>query len=170
MVFMIRKVKISEVKAKKSKDKLKNFLGGIIMRFSRDERKLLAFYAKKARQPQGNCLISDNELIKLLKFSDKEHLHNIKRKLKNLRLIDFTDLQKHVVLLNVKGQQVPKEVHPNIMVTQKGFDLGIKYNSVFGLFRVWLNEYYKWLMLVAAIIAAIISVISVIIGIMTLLK
>lgn len=130
------------------------------MRLSRDERKLLAFYAKKAGQPQGNCQISDDEPIKLLKFSDKKHLHDIKKKLMNRELISFTHLEKFSDFLNVNGQRKKIEVVPNVTVTKEGFDLGIKCNSIFGLSLVWLNEYYKWLMLIATIILVTIGIVT----------
>ena len=133
------------------------------MRLSKDERRLLAFYAKKAGQPFGDVRISDDELINILKFSDKKHLHNVKKEINKLGLISFTHLEKYKDFLNVNGRRISKDIVPNVTVTQEGFDLGIKYNSIFGLFRVWLNEYYKWLMLIATIIL-------VIIGILTLIK
>jgi len=139
----------------------KNSFGGIIMWLAKEERRLLAYYAKRAGQPSGNWRISDDELIRLMKFPSTEHLHNVKRKLKDKGLVDFTYLEKHADSLNVIGRAVPIELEPNVMVTQDGFDLGMEYTKLFGTFRVWCKEYY-WLW---AFIAALASIIGIIISI-----
>ena len=129
------------------------------MWLSKDERKLLAFYAKKAGQPFGNAQISDDELIRLMKFPSIQHLHNVKKALKDKGLIDFTYLEKHVHFLNVIGQQVPKNIDPNVTMTKESFYLGMKCNSPFSPFNIWFQDNYKWFL------PFIISVISIIVTI-----
>ena len=130
------------------------------MWLSRDERKLLAFYAKKAGQPFGNVQIGDDELIKLLKFSDKEHLHDTKKKLMDSGLISFTHLEKFDDFLNVTGQRKKIGVEPNVTVTKEGFHLGMKHDSPFSPFNVWFQDNYKWFL---SVIVAVISIIVTII-------
>jgi len=130
------------------------------MWLSKEQRKLLSFYAKKAEQPFGNCRVGDDELIKLLKFSDKERLHNIKKDLNKLGLISFTHLEKYEDSLNVNGRKVPINIEPNVTVTKEGFDLGIKYNSVFSPFNVWFWNNYKWFLpFIVTVIGIIVSII-----------
>jgi hypothetical protein len=153
---------MSAGKAKKPHDENEDSFGGIIMRLSKDERRLLAFYAKKAGQRFGNVQISDDELIKLLKFFDKEHLHNVKKELNKLGLISFTHLEKYKDFLNVNGRRIPKDIDPNVTVTQEGFDLGMKYTTLFGTFQVWCKEYY-WLWAFIAALASIVGIIVMVI-------
>ena len=129
------------------------------MRLRRDERKLLAFYARNVKVPNGSYPVNNETLVGWLHLPSEKSLKNIKRGLADKGLISFTHLEKHVEGLIVHQQRVPKEVEPNVTVTREGFDLGMKYNSVFGPSNVWFKEHYKLLMFVIALLTLIVMAI-----------
>ena len=135
------------------------------MRLPKDQRKLLAFYARNVKAPDGLYKIDNDTLVGWLYLPNEQSLKNIKRRLLDKGLISFTYLEKHETSLTVISQQIPKEVKPYVTVTPEGFDLGMKYNnSLFGPFQIWFQENYKWLL------PFIGTVILIIIGILTLRK
>lgn len=135
------------------------------MRLPKDQRKLLAFYARNIKAPDGSYQVDNDTLVGWLYLQNEESLKNIKRRLQDKGLISFTHLERHENSLTVISQRIPIEVKPNVKVTPEGFDLGMKYNhSLFGPFQIWFQKNYKWLLMFIG------TVILIIIGILTLRK
>jgi hypothetical protein len=74
----------------------------------KDERKLLAFYARKNSVAGEELKISDEELIESLKLKGVNHLHDLKRSLHEKGLIICTNLGRESVFLNVQGLMYSK--------------------------------------------------------------
>ena len=135
---------------------------------SKNDRKLLAHYAKNVGEPGEEYEISDEDLMKLLGLCKVDDLRDIKRHLHELKLIVCSNLDKKVADLTVRGQRVTKESeHPVIRMTEEGYRLGCKYGTWRGRFELWCRENIWFWVVLGAAISAIGILVTIVVAIIT---
>ena len=130
----------------------------------KDERKVLAHYAKNVGGAGQEYEIGDEDVMKSVHLRKVDDLHNIKRNLHKLKLIVCTNLGRKETDLTVKGRKVIKESeNPVIRMTQEGLRLGRKYATLWGTFELWCREnIWFWVILgvLIAIIALVVTIVK----------
>jgi len=126
----------------------------------KDERRLFLYYAVKAQKAGEACEVSDDELLKSLKLLNVERLHDLKSKLKEYGLIDFSSFRQHETTLNVRGKIVPKTSQfPVVRFTKFGERFAEKCNTWFGRIELWCKE-YMWFLILLSVIIGLVGVIA----------
>jgi len=103
------------------------------------ERKLLAIYAERAESYGKAFMVSNEEIIKFLNLKDERELFNLESKLWFKGFLNFppSDKPRKEKYENGKPAGTEEYGEPQISLTDKGYNIGLKYGTIFEL---WSRE------------------------------